>query len=336
VPEVRVPDRGGLNLAAALPAALEAAPLPAPARTAIGAALERVLATLRHGDADTLDAALAGLPPATPSGHDFGAATVRIGAAADLGPGERERLNVALMALHPWRKGPFELFGVTVDAEWRSDLKWARVAAAASGFAQRRVLDVGCGNGYYAFRLLGAGARFVLGVDPSLRALAQFAALHRYVPAAPACLLPLGGEDLPPALGCFDTVLSMGVLYHRREPLAHLGELLGTLRPGGELVLETLVVPGEADAVLEPRGRYAKMRNVWSIPTRAALLGWVREAGFVQARIADCTATTTTEQRRTPWMRFESLADFLDPADPSRTLEGHPAPLRALLVASRP
>ena len=133
-----------------------------------------------------------------------------------------------------------------------------------------------------------------------------------------------------------DTVFSMGVLYHRRSPFEHLGELLDALRRGGELVLETLVVEGDAERVLVPADRYAMMRNVWFIPSPAAMLGWLRRAGFREARLVDVAATTTQEQRRTPWMRFESLADFLDPADPRLTREGYPAPLRAVFIASRP
>jgi tRNA (mo5U34)-methyltransferase len=34
-------------------------------------------------------------------------------------------------------------------------------------------------------------------------------------------------------------------------------------------------------------------------------------------------------------MHFESLADFLDPLDDNHTVEGHPAPLRAILTASK-
>jgi tRNA (mo5U34)-methyltransferase len=126
----------------------------------------------------------------------------------------------------------------------------------------------------------------------------------------------------------------MGVLYHRRVPLDHLAELRAALRPGGELVLETLVVEGDRTTILRP-DRYAKMRNVWAIPSCALLLEWVAASGFADARLADLAPTRTDEQRRTPWMRFESLADFLDPADPARTIEGHPAPVRAMVVARR-
>jgi tRNA (mo5U34)-methyltransferase len=126
----------------------------------------------------------------------------------------------------------------------------------------------------------------------------------------------------------------MGVLYHRRDPVAHLRELRAQLRTGGELALETLYIEDGEEAVLAPGGRYAKMRNVWAIPRRDTLLGWLAEAGFDAARIVSTSITSTAEQRRTEWMRFESLADFLDPADPSRTIEGHPAPRRVIAIAT--
>ncbi len=53
-------------------------------------------------------------------------------------------------------------------------------------------------------------------------------------------------------------------------------------------------------------------------------------------RIADVCVTTTEEQRRTEWMVTESLADFLDPNDRSKTVEGYPAPQRAVLIARKP
>ena len=31
-------------------------------------------------------------------------------------------------ALHPWRKGPFQIAEHEIDAEWRSDQKWDRIA----------------------------------------------------------------------------------------------------------------------------------------------------------------------------------------------------------------
>ena len=322
-----------MSLARELQEALEAAPLGSALpdfRHALDAALSRTVS----GDAPALDAAIAAMPTLHAGHAALDAPVVRIGEPQELDEKARAALAAALRELHPWRKGPFDLFGIAIDSEWRSDLKWARVERAVAPLAGRRVLDVGCGNGYYAWRMLGAGADFVLGVDPAVRCLAQFRACKRFLPAAPVLLLPLGSEDLPAASNAFDTVFSMGVLYHRRDPVAHLRELRAQLRTGGELVLETLYIEDGEEAVLAPGGRYAKMRNVWAIPRRDTLLGWLAEAGFDAARIVSTSITSTAEQRRTEWMRFESLADFLDPADPSHTVEGHPAPRRVIAIAT--
>jgi len=101
-------------------------------------------------------------------------------------------------------------------------------------------------------------------------------------------------------------------------------------------VLETLVVDGDAERVLLPAGRYARMRNVWMIPSPAAGERWLQRAGFNRARCVDVTATSTDEQRSSDWMRFESLTEALDPADPRRTVEGLPAPRRGIFIAERP
>lgn len=300
--------------------------------------LADAVAAGRRAELDDWLAAVRDLPVIASRRLDLAGPAVTVGDADDATAAQRASIRRQLQRLHPWRKGPFDLFGVRVDAEWRSDLKWARLAPHLEPLAGRRVLDVGCGNGYYGWRLVGAGARLVVGIDPSLRCLVQHLAVSRLVSGAPDApgrfhLLPLALEDLPPGPASFDTVLSMGVLYHRRDSAAHLARLRELLRPEGQLVLEGLVVEDPAAACLVPRGRYAKMRNVWSIPSTRLLVRWVQDAGFRDARIVDVTATTVEEQRRTEWMQFESLADFLDPADPSRTVEGHPAPLRALCVA---
>lgn len=297
------------------------------------AQVEAALAPQSHGDLPAWQALLAGLPQVRPSRIGLGGGTVTIGVPADCGAATRAALEDALRALHPWRKGPFSLFGIHIDSEWRSDWKWARLQPHITPLAGRRVLDVGCGNGYYCLRMAGEGAALVVGIDPTLRYVCQFAALRHFLDDVPVHVLPLGIESLPRGLAGFDTVFSMGVFYHRRSPLDHLLELRGCLRPGGELVLETLVIEGEEGQALVPRGRYARMRNVWFIPSGPTLTAWLQRCGYREARLVDVTPTTTAEQRATDWMHFQSLADFLDPDDHSRTIEGYPAPRRAIFVA---
>jgi tRNA (mo5U34)-methyltransferase len=280
-------------------------------------------------------AALDALPRIEPAAIDLRAGCVNVEAASPLNAAARDELARVLDAFHPWRKGPFCLHGVNIEAEWRSDWKWARLADAVAPLQGRFLLDVGCGNGYYGYRALGAGARMVLGIDPTLRFVLQFFAINHFIADPRLAVLPLADDDLPKDLTGFDTVFSMGVLYHRRDAAAHLAALCRLLRPGGELVLETLVLDEPGRRVLVPAGRYGKMRNVHAIPTPDALCDWLRSAGLRQVRVVDLTSTTPAEQRATAWMRFQSLSDFLDPADSARTVEGYPAPVRAIVLAQR-
>lgn len=253
-----------------------------------------------------------------------------------LSPGQIKRIDTLLRNLMPWRKGPFSLYGVDIDTEWRSDWKWERVLPHLSDLSGRTILDVGCGSGYHLWRMIGAGAHVAVGIDPTQLFLCQFEAVSKLLGGDQrAHLLPLGIEQLP-ALNAFDTVFSMGVLYHRRSPLEHLWQLKDQLVSEGELVLETLVVEGDERTVLIPGDRYAQMRNVYFIPSALALKNWLEKCGFVDVRIVDVCQTNTEEQRRTDWMITESLAEFLDPNDPSKTVEGYPAPLRAVLIAKKP
>ncbi|MBD9398352.1 tRNA 5-methoxyuridine(34)/uridine 5-oxyacetic acid(34) synthase CmoB [Pseudomonas sp. PDM11] len=285
-----------------------------------------------HGDLQRWYAAVEALPTLNAEQIDL-REDFHLGGPCD--DATRAALDSALRGLIPWRKGPFHTFGVHVDTEWRSDWKWQRVAPHLD-LRGRRVLDVGCGNGYYMWRMLGAGARSVVGIDPNWLFLCQFLAMKNYLPDMPAWHLPLGIEELPAKLLGFDTVFSMGVLYHRRSPIDHLLELKDCLRKGGELVLETLVVEGDAQQVLVPEDRYAQMRNVWFLPSVPALELWLRRAGFLDVRCVDVSVTSVEEQRSTEWMRYQSLPEFLDPLDHRRTVEGLPAPRRAVMVARKP
>lgn len=300
--------------------------------------IEQGLSPTRWGDLPQWRGVLDQLPDLMPSTCDF-KDTVQIGTPADCSDEQREQLKQLLMGLHPWRKGPYELFGLDIDTEWRSDLKWQRLQAKIEPLVDRLVLDVGCGNGYHCWRMLGDGAKRVIGIDPSPRFIHQFYALKYFAEKAraelPVDILPLGIEAMPPELRAFDTVFSMGVLYHRRSPMDHLRELKDLLRRGGQLVLETLVIDNkEKDLALVPEGRYAKMRNVWFIPSPTTLLSWLRKSGFRNAVCVNVCPTTQEEQRRSEWMTFESLADFLDSDNPALTAEGHPAPVRAIFTAT--
>jgi tRNA (mo5U34)-methyltransferase len=295
----------------------------------LAATLDGRFAPGAHGDLARWQQALQALPDLAVDAATFGP-TVTIAGRSSCA--DRQALNAALQALHPWRKGPFNLFGIQIDTEWRSDCKWQRVLPHLPSLCGQRILDVGCGNGYFGWRMLEAGAALVVGVDPTLLYCMQHRAVNRYVASLRNWVLPLRFEEMPAAT--FDTVFSMGVIYHRRDPMEHVERLYRHAVPGGTLVLESLVVTDGAD--LPRPGRYARMRNVWTVPTVSTLTGWLAAAGCVDVRVAEVTPTTSAEQRSTAWMRFESLDEALDPTDPARTVEGHPAPVRAIVLGRKP
>ncbi|MFV0478326.1 MAG: tRNA 5-methoxyuridine(34)/uridine 5-oxyacetic acid(34) synthase CmoB [Parahaliea sp.] len=291
------------------------------------------LSLKRYGDLPHWLTTLAALPEIAVNSRRLGTARVGVNSDSALSEGERQSLIDTLQGLHPWRKGPFDIFGIHIDTEWRSDWKWKRIAGHLDDLTGRRVLDVGCGSGYHCWRMAGAGAAQVIGIDPTPLFVIQFWALQKYLQNPTVWVLPLGIEQVPEKIQAFDTVFSMGVFYHRRSPMDHLRELRNCLRPGGQLVLETLIIEGKTGATLVPEGRYARMGNVWFLPSTDTLSSWLRKSGFKDVRTVDISKTTTNEQRSTDWMRFHSLVDFLDPEDSTQTIEGHPGPMRAVLTA---
>ncbi len=302
-------------------------------RNSFRESIQRRLNPQRHGDLPKWTALLNKLPDANPSVIELNQPTIKAGLRDDISASQAELLHQTLMALAPWRKGPYNLFGTSIDTEWRSDWKWDRLAPHINSLKQRRVLDVGCGTGYHCWRMLGEGADYVMGIDPSARFIVQHHAVQKYIQNKQFDFIPIGIEDMPHDMPYFDTVFSMGVLYHRRNPINHLYELKKLMTEGGELVLETLIVDSADNGILQPQERYAQMRNVWSIMTVEKILDLLDQAGFSDGHCVDQNVTSLQEQRRTQWMQFHSLKEFLDPQDISKTVEGYPAPKRGLFIA---
>jgi tRNA (mo5U34)-methyltransferase len=297
--------------------------------------IEKGLDEKRHGTLSKWQAVINQLPEINNKNVDLNSSAINI-SNSEISAAEQEDIKNLFQQLMPWRKGPYNIAGVDINTEWRSDWKWDRLQKHIQPLKNRTILDVGCGNGYHGWRMLGEGAELVVGIDPSALFVMQHQAIKHFVGDCPFFVLPVGIDDVPEKLKAFDTVFSMGVLYHRRSPIDHLLQLKDCLKPGGELVLETLVIEGDEKQALVPQGRYAKMRNVWFIPSCDAITLWLERCGFKNIKVVDVNTTTIEEQRSTEWMQFESLVDFLDAEDLSLTVEGYPAPKRAVFTAIAP
>jgi len=248
---------------------------------------------------------------------------------------EQEITNSILPLINeliPWRKGPWNFFSTEVDAEWQSNLKWDRFKDHLGDLEERRVVDIGCNNGYYLFRMLPGRPRFLLGLDPSIRCYYQFELFRRLIRNEQMEYLLFGIDEAQLFPNAFDLALCMGVIYHRRDPYTACQYLYQCLKPAGRLLFESIVIPGDKPVALTPKDRYAQMRNVWFVPTVSCMENWLTRAGFKNCEVIDISPTTPAEQRSTPFSPYQSLSDYLNPNDSSRTTEGYPAPQRATIV----
>lgn len=239
--------------------------------------------------------------------------------------------------LIPWKKGPFKLFGLEIDAEWRSDQKWNRLKNKLGPLENKTILDIGCNNGYYMFKMAQDNPKLVLGIDPVIRCQTQFQLIQHFARVSNLHFEPLGVEHVKYFTDMFDIIFSMGIIYHHRNPILQLQEIHQALRPGGEIILETIGIPGEEPITLFPEDRYAKMRNVWFIPTVTTAINWLKKTKFIDIEVISNSVLTSDEQRLTKWCPppHQSLSDFLHPEDPSLTIEGYPAPIRFSIKAKK-
>jgi tRNA (mo5U34)-methyltransferase len=269
------------------------------------------------------------------SSCDFCGDVIRIGTASDLSRDDHLRLHQVLRGLMPWRKGPFSVFGIDIDSEWRSERKWNRLAPEVPDLAGKIVADIGCNNGYYMFRMVPHQPALVLGFEPYVHHYFTFHLLNTFAGQEQLQVEPLGIEHLPLFPGCFDVIFCLGILYHRPSPLEALRDLHTALRPGGWLLIESQAIAGNDPVALFPEQTYAKVPGTWFVPTAPCLRNWLVRIGFRDVRLFCEHAMSSAEQRRTAWMTFESYQDFIDKDNPALTIEGYPAPRRVFFKARK-
>ena len=256
---------------------------------------------------------------------------VTIGLGDERTEDERKRIREDLQAFMPWRKGPFSVAGIDIDAEWRSERKWRRLLPILPDLKGKVVADIGCNNGYYMFRMTPFHPRLVLGLEPTIQHYYCFNALNAMAGFENLHTDLLGVEHLSLFPACFDVIFLMGIIYHRPSPIDVLKDIYAALQPGGTLILESQAIPGDEPMALFPEKTYAKVPGTYFVPTGTCLRNWMQRTGFADVKIFCSHPMSSAEQRRTDWMVFESYNDFLDPDDPSLTVEGYPAPARVFL-----
>ena len=256
-----------------------------------------------------------------------------VGKKEDLTSEEFEVIEKTAKKLIPWRKGPFKIFGLEIDSEWQSNIKYNLIRPYFN-LKDKVVADIGCNNGYYMFRMLEDKPKRLIGFDPSPLTLHQFEFVNHFVKSDIVYEM-LGVEHLEYYNHKFDFIFMLGVLYHRPDPVGTLKSLARGLNSKGEILIDTFMIDGDEEMCLTPNKRYSKIPNIYFIPTIPALKNWLERAGFEDIEVLATTVTTSEEQRKTPWSFDQSLEDFLDPNDNTKTVEGYPAPKRVYVKARK-
>ena len=246
------------------------------------------------------------------------------------------QIEELLLQLMPWRKGPFRINDTYIDSEWDSRKKWERFQKLNISLKGKSILDVGSGNGYYAFKMLGMGADKILCLEPNLMHVSQFSAINHFISSDNIRMVPERLEHLGLANTNFDLIFSMGLLYHQRNPEEHLLELIRLLSKKGQLILETIIAPEECGIALEPEGgRYAAMPNVHYVHSDYGCKSIFDELDLKLIAETDSVLTDQEEQRKTKWMPFKSFESALNEENKSITVEGYPAPQRKFYILER-
>ncbi|MBU1710848.1 MAG: tRNA 5-methoxyuridine(34)/uridine 5-oxyacetic acid(34) synthase CmoB [Proteobacteria bacterium] len=266
---------------------------------------------------------------------DVSGDVVKIGARDELTSADQQKIHTAMRNFMPWRKGPFEIFGLEIDSEWQSQRKWNRVLPVLPDLEGKIIADIGCNNGYYMFRMAAFKPKYVIGFEPYLHYYFTFKTLNTFAGLDNLFIERMGVEQIGLFENSFDVVFLMGILYHRSSPVETLKDIFTAMRPGGTLIVESQGIPGNDPMAIFPEERYAKVPGTYFVPTAACLKNWMTRSGFTEVEIFDHHPMTNTEQRRTQWMEFESYDDFIDPKDPTRTIEGYPAPIRVYLKGKK-
>lgn len=267
--------------------------------------------------------------------NDFSNDKIIIGDSNQLSKSQQIEVYNALKMFMPWRKGPFNVFGIDIDAEWQSNRKWNRVLPYLPDLKNKVIADIGCNNGYYMFKMADYNPEFVLGFDPTVHYYYTFNSLNSMAGCKNMHFELLGVEHLNLFPDTFDVIFLMGILYHHPSPIELLKKVLSSLKNDGTLILETQGIPGVEPVALFPEKRYAKVPGTYFVPTISCLENFVKRSGFKEIETFDFHEMSVIEQRKTEWMDFQSYENFLDENDSSKTVEGYPAPIRIYLKATK-
>jgi len=100
------------------------------------------------------------------------------------------------------------------------------------------ICDLGCGNGYYMFRMLEYNPKLIIGIDPNMHAFLEFKAFQRFSGVDNIHFEYLRGDSMTLFPRTFDVVFCLGVLYHTNDPIGMLRDIHKSMK--GKSVSDTV------------------------------------------------------------------------------------------------
>lgn len=163
----------------------------------------------------------------------------------------------------------------------------------------KRVLDVGCAEGYFSFAAERRGAREVVAIDSFPDSVRRFNICRAALGSKATAYLCNVYDLSPRTFGTFDLVLFYGVLYHLRHPLLALEKILAVCT--GEMLLQTAIheepaLSSVAMAKYVPHGSQSGPQSerenerffdptIFWLPNRTCVLAMVDSVGFVDVEL---------------------------------------------------
>ncbi len=182
-------------------------------------------------------------------------------------------------------------------------------------FRGKKVLDIGCWDGLWAFEAEKRGAAFVCAIDlvsqREFRGHPTFhfarKALRSRVDYHPHLSVydveQLGIRD-------FDIIIYAGVYYHLRDPLRSFAALRRVMKEGGLMLTEGAVLDeAGCHAKYYYREPYLKDRSNWWVPTTTCLQQWIESSFFEEVRTYDAWNAGNGNHRATMLARAVRRAD---------------------------
>jgi tRNA (mo5U34)-methyltransferase len=230
----------------------------------------------------------------------------------------REELRELFDSVKPWHH-LIDVHGVPTKVEpaWGEYLDhpralWESVSQVLPDLSGKRVLDVGCNDGFFLFACRQLGAKEVVGIEASEHFFNHAVLVNSLLDPGGISVHQMSAYDVGDEMGEFDVTLALGLIYHLKSPLLFLERVAPIT--SSTIIVETAVRNSIEDRESRERGVASApaMEFIENPATQLHPEGgpnwWVPNSECVRAMLRVCGFSQTTVS-----------SEFILPPGPERT-----------------